>query len=281
MGLWGTTNTTTTTEPWEGQQAYLEQIFNEAQRLYGGQFPTQMLAGFNPTEQEAQRRMLEWAYGPGTALANQAQGALGFLLSGDVLRPESNPYLAASAEGAMRPVSQALTEEWLPNIRSDAVQAGMLSSSNAGIAEGIAVDRAARTAGDITSNMYANAYNTGLGAYTQGLALSPQVMQLGMVPSSVASSVGAQQRAMTQAGYQQRYMQQLAPYLALQQYLSTVGGQYGGTSQTTQPASMWDWLFGGGGGLQGAAGGAAIGTMIYPGWGTAIGAGLGASGALS
>src|SRR3990167_2434551 len=180
MGMFGDKETTTKTEPWKEQQPYLEEIFREAQRLYGGGMPDQRLAGFNVNELWAQQSMLDWARGSGTDIANQARGSLGFLLSGDVLRPESNPYLAASAAGAMRPVTQALTEEWLPNIRSEAIQSGMLLGSNTGIAEGVAVDRASRTAGDITSNMYSNAYNTGLGAYTQGLGLAPQTMRMGM-----------------------------------------------------------------------------------------------------
>src|SRR3990167_5561616 len=106
MGMFGDKETTTKTEPWKEQQPYLEEIFREAQRLYGGGMPDQRLAGFNVNELWAQQNMLNWAKGAGTDMANQAQGSLGFLLSGDVLRPESNPYLAARAAWAGHPGCQ-------------------------------------------------------------------------------------------------------------------------------------------------------------------------------
>lgn len=53
-------------------------------------------------------------------------------------------------------------------------------------------------------------------------------------------------------------------------YLGNQAGAIQGLSQTSQ----------GGAALSGAAGGAALGTQIYPGWGTAIGAGVGALGGL-
>jgi hypothetical protein len=273
------TTTTTKSEPWEQQKPYLEYVMAEAKKQYEGAgpeyYPGQMTANLTPQQIQAQQMYQQYATGAGEA-ATKAGQANQFLL-GDVLDPTKNVALQQYAEGAVRPVYQALTEEALPSVRGEAMGAGQYGGSRQGIAEGLAISRANQTAGDITSKIYAEAYGQGLDAMTKGLALAPSTTQMGTIPAQVTEALGTQQQAIDQQAINElitrwNYDQNLDS-AKLAQLNNLVSGGLGGTTTGTIAG------LGGGGGISpamGAVGGGAMGLasagMIAEGLGIAGGA---------
>lgn len=245
------------------------------------QLPQTTLAGFNPNEITAQNLALNSAAGPMQALANQAATSNRFLMSPDMLSPDSNPYLAAQGDAITRNMTNNLQESILPGLRAGATMTGGMysgGSSRAGIAEGLAVGRTNQALGDALASLYGNAYNTGLQTMTSAIGQNPAVMKGLLYPATVYSGVGAQQRAMEQGqmdtAAQNQWAAQMLPLLQAQQIYGLMNSLPGGTGVSTvtgaQPGTNT-----GLGLLGGAATGASIGSVI-PGVGTGIGAGLGA-----
>jgi hypothetical protein len=151
-----------------------------------------------------------------------------FLTSPGMLSPETNPYLAQTAEAASRPIMQALTEQILPNIRGGESGAGQFGGTRRDIAEGIASRGALQQVGDVSSDIFSRGYGQNLQAMLQGLSLAPQTAGLGLLPSQITQQVGAEQ--------------QLDPFRNLQQFQSLLGPPIvtggGGTGATPGLASQ-------------------------------------------
>ena len=242
-------------------------------------FPGSQIAGFTP-EQVAAQQLALGVIPQATGLAQSAAGASNFLTSGNVLFPQTNPALAAAAEGAVRPLFQQLTESVLPNLRSGAVAAGQFGGSRQGIAEGLAVGRTAQTAGDITSQMFNQGFQAGLQALVRGLALTPQTISAQLLPAQIAEAVGTQKRGLEQARLSEEAsrfnLQQVLPFLQARDIIGLATGLPGGTATTqvtgaspTLPSPLAT-------GIGGAASGAAIGLQLSG--GNPIGGALGAIG---
>jgi hypothetical protein len=80
----------------------------------------------------------------------------------------------------------------------------------------------------------------GAGATQAGLSQYPSILGAPLAMTGAVGQVGAERRAMDQAGLQQemqkyQYEAQL-PQLGLQNYLAGISGEYGGTSQGVGPA---------------------------------------------
>lgn len=243
----GSKSQTVDNAPWAPQQPYLLSGFERAKSLLNAPQNT----GYDPLQTQGQEGLLGYASGPAfTDAAGRFTEGTNFLTSTDLLDPASNPYLAKSAEAAIRPVTQALTEQWLPNIRSQAISAGGYGGSRQALAEGTAIGNAARLSGDITSNMFSDAYQRGLNTISGNLGQIPAAFGFGQLPFQTQMDIGGQRQ-------DQRLFEQQAPWQQLQNYQNIVGGQpYG--SQTTSPI----YRNRGAGILGGAATGAAIGKMI-------------------
>lgn len=221
-GLGGTTfGTPSQTDPGRLagiQSPFLQELFQRAQQQSMGQ-------AISPLEQQAQQQALGVAQGLSPFIQG-AQGAGQFLTSTDILSPETNPFLAQTAQAATRPIFQQLTESVLPSIRGGAIGAGGYGGSRQGIAEGIASRGALQAAGDVTGDIYSRGYGQGLGALQQGLALAPQTAGLGLLPSQIMAGVGEQQR--------------LAPHEQLQRFQGLLGGPIvlGGGAVGRQPGLL-------------------------------------------
>lgn len=274
----GSGNTKTVQEPWSGVQPYLtggssggkgggmaQGIFPEAQRLYGQQLP--LTAGFNPLQQSAQQGQLNFA-GQLPGMLEPYQQAGQFALS-DVLKPDSNPYLQEYMDAATRPLEQNYGFNIAPGIRSQAVGAGQYGnqSSRAGIAEGIARGITNQAITDTRGRIASEAYGQGLNQQARALALYPQILQSGLMPSQLVGDVGGQYQALEQARLNE-------PYERLNRYASIIqpGSGIGGT--ITQQGGPTGGLAGAlGGGLGGAGAASMLGLTGPAGWGVA---GLGA-----
>ncbi len=235
-----TQETKQTTEPWDQQKPYLEDVFKQAKNLYntGGPqaYPGSTVVPMNDTEQYALN------YLKGTAMSGM-QGNIGKMQQatdfglGGVLDPSSNVALQAHAQGAIQPIFRDLTESALPQVRNDALAAGQFGGSRQGIAEGQAIGRAMDTAGNVTSGIYSDAYNRGLSTFSDTLRNMPSLMEAQVLPAQLLSSAGSQQRSFEQALLDEQiarynYNQSL-PFTNLAQYQNFVQGNYGGTSTST------------------------------------------------
>ena len=193
------------------QKGFLNDLFRRASAFSGGSTFT----GFNPLQQQGQRQAVNFASGIQPFLQN-AQDTSSFLTDTSLLDPGSNPFLGASAQAAINPLLQTLQEEILPQIGADAIGTGNFNSTRKGVGQGIAVDRFLQNAGDITSNIFSNAYGQGLNTLTQNLGLAPGIAQAGLLPSDILQNVGGQQRGLDQERL-------LDPFTQLQRYQSLLG----------------------------------------------------------
>lgn len=238
------------------------------------------IAGFNPNQTAAQNMLLGQVVPGQQEFAGNIQDANQFLLSPDILDPNTNPALAQWMQAATRPLEQSLMETVLPGVRGEAITAGQFGGSRQGIAEGLATGRTMQAMGDVSANIANQGYQSGLDAMARGLALSPQTMQAMAQPALTQGAVGDVQRNMEQMLLQEQWYKdmyaQMAPFLAAQEVAAMAQGFPGGTSTATmtggQPSGggIGGALSGGMGGLSLAAGLGATGP-----WGLGIGALLG------
>jgi len=213
----------------------------------------QNLAGSTAAGQEGVNTLLS-----GLQYATPAQN---FLLSGAALSPESNPYLAATADAAVVPLEEKLMERILPSIRGEAINAGGVGSSRQGIAEGNAIEAFNRDALLARAGIYSGGYGQGLnamvdtlgktlGAGTSGtqaaleagaksLFAIPDLANFALRPSEITQDVGGTRRAMEQAILAEqadRYVNdQLIPFLMAQDIAGLAMGWPGGSVTSTSP----------------------------------------------
>jgi hypothetical protein len=273
------TNTTQTiqqADPWSGVQPYLRQGYSQALTNLRNPpefYPGNSFAPFDPLQQQAQQMQLGAV--PGLQdYVNMAQQSSQFGLSPDILSPESNPYLAAQGEAAIRPLYEQLTEQILPAIRGGAVNAGQYGGSRQGIAEGLAARGTQQAAGDALANLYSGAYGQGLQHMARSQALAPGLASLSLAPSAAVGDVGAQRQAMSQNAINDALarwnFQQNLPQQQLTNYMQTLAGfplgsagSMSGTTTGSQPYYSSPGL--------GALGGGLLGYQLGPSLGLAAG----------
>lgn len=172
----------------------------------------------------------------------------------------NNPYVKAAVEAAQRRLSEQYTDPGgiMSTIRINAAQTGNVGSSRQGVAEGVASGRFANAAGDISAQMYSDAYNKGMDTYIRTLGLAPQILESSLLPGKTLSAVGqdvegyGQRTADYEAGktnYEAGY-----PVELLKQIVALVNGQQPLTTSTENTVDVKDPSF-----LQKLAGGASTG----------------------
>jgi hypothetical protein len=243
---------------------------NPPQDVEGGR-----LAGVNPLQNLAQQLMLQQVGGVGAGAQN-AMNFSNFAFTGG-LDPGANPYLPGMIEQAVRPVQQQLTQQVLPSIRGQAVQAGQYGGSRQGVAEGNAIQSGQQAAADIGSRLTFDTYQAGLENAQRALALLPQTLGSSILPAQMVEGVGAQRRAFDQQQIDEnvraQMFQQFMPFQISQEIAALAMGLPGGGATSTSPGLQGPNPVVAG--LGGAGMGAALGSAIAPGPGTAVGAGLG------
>lgn len=200
---------------------------------------------------------------------NAGSGSRNFIESGALLNPNTNVALQGMTEAALRPLTQDLTEQVLPQISSDYVGGNMFGSSRQGIAEGQAIDDYMTVAGETAANIQNNAFNSGLdamvsslnqsssaatsglgagleagsgatssllGSAASGMELSPALAELALLPSSTLEAIGQSQQAMDQALLTEEAdrftTEQMMDYLQAQDIANLAYGLGGGSAVT-------------------------------------------------
>ena len=238
----GSKSTTTRTEPWAEQKPYLETGFKRAEDLYsrGAMTPEYFggptTAGFTPAQEAAQTGALDYITGPRAAAQQMgAEEAQLYMLSGEVDTTRFDPVADAVRAQAMA----QLTGNVLPGIRQQITQYNPGGSTRGDIVQANAISAAQE---DITNKIasaqfqaYKDAQDRRMGA----LGRYPSIMGAPLQQYDAMSAVGAQQRALEQAGIDeamQRYSyESQLPTIGLQNYLAGISGDYGGTTTATGP----------------------------------------------
>jgi len=263
-------SSTQKSEPWDIQVPYLKKGFAGADQLLQSQLPNyyqgSSVAGFDPAQQIAQQATIGYGMGPRAAsMQYGAEGALdrqfgGYtgmgpmqharLMQGAVDMGPTSPF-ASTAAGLANSVMGNLNQNILPGIRQGLVDYQPGGSSRGNLLQSQAINKA--VASGLTkpmADMYSSAYNTAQGMrlpyaqmpldqQQQGIQNYPTTMSAPLKMYESIGDVGQQRRGLTQAGMDadmERYnYEAMAPYNALNQYMNTISGNYGGT--TTQPSS--------------------------------------------
>jgi hypothetical protein len=252
---------------------YLKDFAATAPQRYGGS----TISDFNPNQVAGQDAVLG-ATGTMADVAGNAARANQFFTSGDIWNPSSNPALQGAIDATTRPIVQNYQEKVLPGIRSDAISSGNFGGSRQGVAEGIAARDTATAIGDTAAKTTEDLYKTNVDAQLKSMGLAPTVQGALLAPGQAQSGVGDVQQAMSQAKLNELVQNFFADnggmdFAKAKDILSLLGAMPGSTTVSTgsvpQPNMAMSTL-------GGAASGAALGSAIMPGAGTAVGAGAGA-----
>lgn len=239
------TNTVTQSDPWGGQQGYLLDIFQNAQKQFKGGGP-QYYQGSTvapPSNATTQGQNLITGAAPGAqASSDAANKALQFNLT-DARDVNSNPYLKSAIDAAIQPAVHQFSDAGgtLSQLRDDSANTGTGYGygSRGDIASGLAASRLNKDILGTTSAMAASGYQSGLDASSKALALAPGVIGASSQPGEMMSAVGQQQDQYQQAlindAVNRWNFEQNRPGDALARYQNLVGGTFGG--QTSGVAS--------------------------------------------
>lgn len=277
-----TTKTTQKSEPWGPQAPYLKYGMDEATRLYqsaGPQYyPGSTVAGFSPTQQQAQQLGTQRALGGSQAMKN-AQGFSNSVLSGGFsgdagARGYVNDVMGGkylNSDPYSDQVFQNIQSKVLPSVNSQFMGSGRYGSdSHAGTMTTDLTNAYAPYASQQyqqgldrmgqAASMAQNMYNTDVANRFGAAGMAPTFAANDWTDINALSNIGGQQQQLGQqelndAAARWQYYQQL-PYDKLGQYMNNIGGNYGGTvvgkTQTPQP-SMFSQIAGGSLGLLGSA----------------------------
>jgi hypothetical protein len=249
--------------------------FKMAQNLYApggaltlpGFYPDETVAGFDPYQTMAQESLVNYATGERPAalqsaaeVANLGQmyGQTPFtgqqradLLAGNVPLGAGTPF-NLMGNALQQQVLNQLTGKTLPGIRQSLVDYQPGGSTRGNMLQQQAISDAVTKGMTMPlAQMYTDAYSTAqgqrfpmaqmeLGQRAAGLGAYPSIMGAPMGMYEAIGDVGAQRRAMSQElinQAQQRYNYEAQrPANALQNYLASISGAYGGRSTATPSA---------------------------------------------
>lgn len=308
----GTTSTVTKSDPWSGQQPYLQSVFGGAQNAYGqyASDPSSSVAGFTPQQQQAMGLTQNVANatnaGNAAAVNNAAGNYTTNLVNGNYLNSNpgnaafsqfangsmnNNPYMQGMANAAADSITRNYQTATAPQTTSQMEGSGRYGSGAMANAQSQNEQNLATQLGNSMNNLYGGMYQTNMANQLQGAqglssnyntASQQQLAGSANAPNIVNSVNGAISNLYNMGGNQQALNQSQinAPWQLLNNYSNLIQGQYGGQTSTQQPYYTNQMA----GAMGGAMGGAALGSMLSNGSNYGSGAGAllgGAMGAYS
>lgn len=270
----GTTQITQNQDPWSGQQNYLTTGFSRAQSdildTPRSMYPNSMVVPFSPQTEQAlgmtENRALSGS--PALQAGNQqiANTAGGAYLN-------SNPYLQSAMDSAMQGITRNYTNAVAPGVDSGFAGAGRYGSGLHANAQDMAQSNLAQQLGNVGASMSYQGYNDERMNQLRAAALAPQMAQADYIDPAQLAQVGQAREGMAAQNLQEqidRYnFGQTEPRQRLAEYMALVaGGNFGGSSTTTQPYFQPTGLSTGLGTaamLTGIGGGLFGGNGIFPG----------------
>jgi|SRR6185312_236293 len=322
----GTTTSVQNSQPWSEQQPYLEDAFAQAHNLWQNNvpqyYPGQTYAPATNVQNDAinktaslaeQNPLFSQSVGSnqnfltGANLANDPAMAALSGFSGQNPTSPGASALQQYAQGDMasagnpytNAVSQSVLSSVVPQIQSQFIQGGGLSSPQAAYATTQGATSAlapslfqnfqqeqqnqlgALGAQETAANNLQNAYGQNMQQTLGSLALAPSTAQMGFTDLGQLYNAGATDQANQQANINDavnRYNYNTTlPYNMLNQFIGETTGNYGGTTALTQPYFANQGMNLLGGALGGASlGNTLLGSTIGSGAASAGGAGIGA-----
>ena len=258
-----TSITKTDTEPWEPQQDYLKDIWEQAQTLYNADkpsyYPESTVTDFSPETEAALSAIRDRAIG-GSALQDAGKDVFSKTLAGDYL--SGSPFFEGAFEAQVRPAVEQFRSEITPGINAGFNQAGRFGSNAFANARNTADDTFARAMSDTGGKLAYQNYATERGLQNQAALMAPQYAQNDYLDAARLAGVGEAregkqgeflQDAINRWNFDQNIGgQKLADYAAL-----VGGGDWGGSQSTATPI----YRSKGSGILGGAMGGAGLANM--------------------
>lgn len=233
-------NTYTTTQaPWSSQVPYLQQIFGQAQNLYGTGGPQAYGGSTIAPMGQMSTNALNAMYQRGSTMAD-ASNSIGNRFIADTLHGDylnANPWLDKTFGMASDAVSRRFREDTLPGANAAFSMAGRTGSG----AHQNAVDWQSQAHGrnlnDLATSIYGGAYDAERNRQQQALSTLPSIWQGNLAGANAAATAGAafdtqSQRELSDQVQRFQFNQE-RPYDALNRYLASIQGSYGGSS--TQP----------------------------------------------
>ena len=223
------------TGPWEPQVPYILGGFSAAKDLYNrgapAYYPKETLAGFDPSQDVAQKATLGYAMGPRTtAQQAAAENRLIQGLGGDVDTARFDPVM----DYLGRQMKSNLESDVLPGIRESLVRYQPGGSTRGDQVQAQAIARANQQMLDKASQLTYGAYSDAQDRAQNYANMYPSIMAAPLGTYQAIGDVGAARRAMTQEAINRdmaRYQYEAdAPQRALQDYMAMITGQYGSTS---------------------------------------------------
>jgi hypothetical protein len=258
----GTQQVVQKSDPWAGQQDYLTEIFQRAQKqslVPQKFFPGQTFAGLSPETEAALQLQTQRAL-QGSPLTAAAQNELTRTLSGEYLR-SGNPHLGA--------MMGRVADEVAPRLNAQFSAGGRYGS-------GAHAQALASALSDTAGQLAFQNYGEERGNQIRGMLFTPQLAQQDYFDAAKLAEVGSQREVLQQQAIDEARARfdftQMEPWQRLGLYNQLIQGSYGGQSTTTTTLPRRPI---GADILSGASTGAGLGFMFGGPWGAAAGAGLG------
>lgn len=274
----GETKTKTTQEnsPWGPAQGYYKDLYKKAETAFektqANPFEGDIWAGPNQTQRDAIGQVK--AAAPGlSAGADPLRKLAMSQLNGDWLSPAKNPHIRGVVDAALRPVQEGFDRNKLA-ITDQAIAQGAYGGARQDLEQLKALEGYNRTAGDISSGVYAQNYANERGIQQNSGSLLDQANLLALAGPTALAGAGAQEQAWDQgaldAALKQWQMQQGHNWAGMSEFADVLGSGGFGTATKTEPGPN-KML----GALQGLMGGASTGASMGMGiQGLTAGAGM-------
>jgi hypothetical protein len=224
----GTQTTVQKSDPWAGQQPFLQQVYGLAQGTYGSApmnfFPGQTYANLAPETEQALQMQTQRAQ-QGSPLTGAAQNQLTSTLQGDYLSA-GNPYFSQMFDPVAGEVRSRIDSQF-----NRSGNYGSSAHMNA-VASGLS-NAASQLAYQNYQGERENQMKAGL--------LAPQIAQQDYFDASKLAEVGGVREDLSQQGINEQMARhdfyQMEPWQRLQLYNNLIQGNVGGTttSETTAP----------------------------------------------
>ncbi len=203
----GNTTALQKSEPWEGVQPYLRDIFQRA----ANQSQQPALAGQSWNTVASQNMTANRALS-GNPLNPAAQNGLLSTINGSYLSPDSNPYLKSSVNDALGLAKSQINGQFTGDNYGNSAHQEWL----------------ARGLGTAATNAYANNYQNERNRQMAAIGQAPLQAASDYTDLGQLGQVGAAQDTRNQAVTD-------SPWAQLQKYQQLVSGQGGGSSQSSNP----------------------------------------------
>lgn len=265
----GTSVTTTSSNPWEGQQPYLNQAFQQAEALRSTGGPSYYPnATYVPQSGQTSDALAAAENRARTGSPLQAAGNQQMLdtIQGKFLDPSSNPWLEETYKRAADPMVRAYRDAVSPGTDAKFLGAGRLQSGLYANMKSNQEQDLLRGLGDLGTSIYGGAYESERGRQQEAVGAAPQYAQADYMDADRLANVGQTQESYAYSKLQDdmnrfNYEQQ-RPWTNLANYKSIIDGSYGRTDTMSQPiyrqpSNTLGTVMGGLGGLGMLAGGLA------------------------